>query len=65
MFCDHLVVLDRGRVAAAGPVEQVLTAELLAEVYGLDAELVPHPRTGRPMVVLCGTVEPVRSSVGR
>ncbi|GAA3958236.1 ABC transporter ATP-binding protein [Gordonia caeni] len=58
MYCDHLIVLDGGRVVAHGPVAEVLTPELLAEVYGLDAEVVPHPRTGAPMVVLCGTTVP-------
>lgn len=58
MYCDHLIVLDGGRVVAHGPAADVLTAQLLAEVYGLDAEVVPHPRTGAPMVVLCGTVAP-------
>ena len=57
MYCDHLVVLRDGRVVAEGPTESVLTAELLAEVYGLDALVQPHPRTGRPLVVLCGTVD--------
>ncbi|MFD4293386.1 ABC transporter ATP-binding protein [Rhodococcus sp. NPDC058532] len=55
MYCDHLVVLHDGRVITEGPTETVLTADLLADVYGLDALVQPHPRTGRPMVVLCGT----------
>lgn len=55
MYCDHLVVLRRGRVVAEGPTETVLTEELLADVYGLDAIVTPHPRTGRPHVLLCGT----------
>ncbi|MFC9789312.1 ABC transporter ATP-binding protein [Rhodococcus sp. NPDC127528] len=57
MYCDHLVVLRGGRVAAEGPTESVLTADLLADVYGIDALVQPHPRTGRPMVVLCGIVD--------
>lgn len=57
MYCDHLVVLDRGRVVTEGVPEKVLTEELLADVYGIDAIVQPHPRTGRPMVVLCGTTE--------
>ncbi|NKS27511.1 ATP-binding cassette domain-containing protein [Rhodococcus hoagii] len=55
MYCDHLVVLDRGRVVTEGTPESVLTEQLLADVYGIDAIVQTHPRTGRPMVVLCGT----------
>ncbi|QCQ89767.1 ABC transporter ATP-binding protein [Rhodococcus sp. SGAir0479] len=55
MYCDHLVVLDRGRVVTEGAPDTVLTEQLLADVYGIDAIVQPHPRTGRPMVVLCGT----------
>ena len=57
MFCDHLIVLDGGRCVGEGPPADVLTRELLADVYRLDAEITPHPRTGAPMVVLCGTID--------
>lgn len=39
MFCDHLVVLQAGRVVAAGPVDEVLTAELIADVYRVRASV--------------------------
>ncbi|NKX90461.1 ABC transporter ATP-binding protein [Nocardia coubleae] len=32
-YCDHLVLLDNGRVAAAGRVDEVLTPETLEPVY--------------------------------
>ncbi len=64
LYCDHLIVLTDGRVAAQGPPAQVLTPRLFAEIYGLDAEVVPHPRTGAPMVVLCGTIAPVPRESG-
>lgn len=32
---DHVVLLDRGRIRAAGTCEGVFTAEVLSEVYGL------------------------------
>ncbi|MGB3697629.1 MAG: ABC transporter ATP-binding protein [Gordonia sp. (in: high G+C Gram-positive bacteria)] len=54
MYCDRLIVLDGGRVCAEGAPAEVLTPDLLAQVYGLDAEVMPHPRTGAPMVVMCG-----------
>ena len=47
-FCDRLVVLHQGRVAAAGPPEEVLTADLMAEVCDVEADVAVHPRTGRP-----------------
>ncbi|QVQ52688.1 ABC transporter ATP-binding protein [Spiractinospora alimapuensis] len=46
-FCDHLVVLHEGRVVAAGTPEEVLTPALLAEVYGVEADVTTHPTTGR------------------
>jgi iron complex transport system ATP-binding protein len=36
-FCDRLVLLDRGRVAAEGAAGEVLTPEALARVYGVTA----------------------------
>ncbi|GAB2895584.1 ABC transporter ATP-binding protein [Streptomyces mayteni] len=50
-FASHLVVMNEGRVAAQGPPDEVLTAELVAEVFGLPCDIVPDPRTGTPMVV--------------
>ncbi|WP_306363664.1 ABC transporter ATP-binding protein [Nocardia sp. CC227C] len=39
MFCDHLIVLRGGRVVAAGPVREVLTADLIGAVYQVHAEV--------------------------
>jgi len=63
MYCDHLVVLREGHVVTEGPTESVLTEELLADVYGLDAIVTPHPRTGRPTVTLCGVTSNTERSI--
>ena len=39
-WCDHVVVLNHGRVVAAGPPVQVLTPDLVRTVYGVEAEVV-------------------------
>jgi len=46
-FCDRLVALRDGHVTAAGTPEQVLTRELIHEIYGVGATLVRHPVDGR------------------
>ncbi|MFY7065820.1 ABC transporter ATP-binding protein [Nocardiopsis changdeensis] len=44
---DTLVLLDAGRVRAAGDPAEVLTEENLGEVYGIPVEVTRDPRTGR------------------
>jgi iron complex transport system ATP-binding protein len=50
-YADHLVVMKAGRVVDQGPPEQVMSAECLADVFGLGGVVVPCPVTGAPMVV--------------
>lgn len=45
-LADHVVLLHRGRVRADGPPAEVLTEELLTEVYGIRIEVTHDPRTG-------------------
>ncbi|GAA3310500.1 ABC transporter ATP-binding protein [Streptomyces cinereospinus] len=49
-YCDRLYVLRDGGVTAFGPPAQVLTTQLLADVYGVASEVAVHPRTGAPQV---------------
>lgn len=37
MYCDALVVLKEGQVVATGSPAEVLTEELIADVYGVKA----------------------------
>lgn len=53
-YCDHLVVLDGGRVAGAGAPEKVLTADLLADVYGVEAVVDREPTHGAVRVSFVG-----------
>lgn len=38
-YCDRLLLIDGGAVAADGPPAEVLTPELLRQVYGIDARV--------------------------
>jgi iron complex transport system ATP-binding protein len=50
-YADHLVAMRAGRVLAEGPPGEVVTAELVREVFGLEAVVIPDPVTGSPLVV--------------
>ncbi|MGI5447640.1 ABC transporter ATP-binding protein [Streptomyces sp. CA-243310] len=51
-FCDRICVLDGGRAVATGTPEEVLTRDLLADIYRVEAEVSPHPGTGIPQVTV-------------
>ena len=44
---DHVVLLHHGVVRATGPADEVLTSDLLTEVYGIHVDVYTHPLTGR------------------
>ncbi|MGC1211564.1 MAG: ABC transporter ATP-binding protein [Micromonospora sp.] len=50
-YADHLIAMRAGAVVAAGPPRDILTAELVRAVFGLDCVVVPCPVTGAPLVV--------------
>jgi iron complex transport system ATP-binding protein len=53
-YCDHVVLLDRGRVVAAGPPATVLTPDLIATVYGVTVDIDREPTTGALRVTYLG-----------
>ena len=50
LYCDRLYVMKAGRVFREGTPAELLTPELIREVYGVTAEAELHPATHRPAV---------------
>ncbi len=50
-YCDDLILLKDGQIVAQGTPADVLTSQLLAVVFGLDAIVIDDPVTGGPLVV--------------
>jgi iron complex transport system ATP-binding protein len=50
-LCSELVLLKAGRAIAAGPTRDVLTRVNVRALYGVDADVVDHPRAGHLTVV--------------
>lgn len=53
-YADHLVVLSRGTVRVAGAAGEVLTEEVIQEVFGLENRVIEDPTSGRPMMLPMG-----------
>ena len=51
-------------MVAAGPPREILTADLVRDVFGLDCVVVPCPVTGAPLVVPALTT-PTADAAGR
>lgn len=51
LYCDELILLANGRIVAHGQPQEVLTHERIASAYGTDVIVLPHPQTGRPVIV--------------
>ncbi|MFI7205848.1 ABC transporter ATP-binding protein [Micromonospora aurantiaca (nom. illeg.)] len=50
-YADHLIAMRDGAVVAAGEPREILTADLVRDVFGLDCVVVPCPVSGAPLVV--------------
>ena len=50
-LCRDLILLDRGRVLAAGPVDSMMSPPLIQQLYDVDVDIATHPRTGHLTVV--------------
>ncbi len=49
-YCDRLYLLKDGVLVAEGTPSEVLTPEIIADVYGVRALVRPSPRSGKPLI---------------
>ncbi|WP_261164182.1 ABC transporter ATP-binding protein [Microbacterium sp. Marseille-Q6965] len=50
-YADHLFAMRGGRLVASGAPSEVVTAELVRDVFGLDAHVIPDPVSGTPLIL--------------
>lgn len=50
-YATHLIVMKAGEVIATGPPAQVMTKELISEVFGLNCLVMDDPASGTPLIV--------------
>lgn len=50
MFCDRLVVMEAGKIVASGTPDEVLTQDLLRDVFSVEARVEISPHHSRPHI---------------
>lgn len=50
-YADVVVAMNAGRVVAHGPAREVVDAALVRDLYGVEADILPAPGDGSPVVV--------------
>ncbi|MCG7508189.1 ABC transporter ATP-binding protein [Mesorhizobium retamae] len=50
MFCDRLVVMEAGKIVASGTPDEVLTQDLLRDVFSVEARVEISPHHRRPHI---------------
>lgn len=50
-YCDHVIALKGGVVQSQGPVAEVITERLMAEVFDLACTIIADPNHGTPHVI--------------
>jgi iron complex transport system ATP-binding protein len=55
-FCDQLVMLKEGRVAAEGTPSELMTPAIIREIYGIGVTTGTNPHSGVPYCLPCGPI---------
>ncbi|MEV4630703.1 ABC transporter ATP-binding protein [Micromonospora sp. NPDC049523] len=50
-YATHLIAMRDGRVVAQGPPADIITADLVEEVFGLPCRVITDPESGTPLII--------------
>ncbi|MFP1744934.1 ABC transporter ATP-binding protein [Lonsdalea quercina] len=57
-YADHLIVMQSGRVMAQGAPADIVTADLVRDVFGMACVIIDDPVSHTPLIVPCGRYHP-------
>ena len=63
-YAHNLIAMREGQICVQGDPHQVMTAAMVAEVFRINAHIVPDPVTGTPMCIPVGRTKAARSLNG-
>lgn len=50
-FADYMIGIKKGQIVKSGTPDEVMTKDVLRELFNIDAEIVEDPRTGKPVCI--------------
>ncbi len=50
-YADEIIVMKSGSIVIQGDPSSVITADLVADVYGLTCQIIDDPQTGTPLII--------------
>lgn len=53
-YCDWLAAMAEGQLHRSGPVEDIVTEDLVSQVFGLACRVISDPVSGKPMMLPIG-----------
>ena len=53
-YADHVIAMKGGRIVAEGASTDVITEDLVRNVFGLESRVVPDPVSGTPLIIPLG-----------
>lgn len=51
-YCDRIALMKNGEILKVGTPNEVLTKNIISEVYGVDVDVMPHPQKNYPIVLI-------------
>lgn len=53
-YADHVIAMKGGKIVAEGTSVDVVTEDLVRDVFGLESRVVPDPISGTPLIIPIG-----------
>jgi len=50
-YATHMIAMRNGQIAAEGAPGDIVTADLVSDVFGLDCRIIPDPETDTPLMI--------------
>jgi ABC-type cobalamin/Fe3+-siderophores transport system ATPase subunit len=61
-YATHLIAMKDGHIIAQGAPNDIVTAEMVHEVFGLRCRILPDPESGTPLVIPLASTAGARAS---